>query len=376
MNRDLDLDALLTEAADPAAAQRIIELLHGRVQTLQQFSYELRIALALLQRSGGAVGADAQRLQTELRDLRRLASRASLDPDTFALLSADGSGLHLPMPAPMEQTLQLEPPTRGALRDLRPLSIAATTRLGSLLALTSGFHLHLFGGLGLPLSEDWRWQNARRAPTTLARGERFEAMCAVDEFAPPKHVLVVTRSGWCRALPWSVVENLAAGGAVFNPADHGDTPVWIGPCEEGDVLLVTRLGRYVRFPLAALAAAGEQGVSLESDDDVAAAALLPAGRADACAVHFIGADGAQFAIAPQGLEANKRAGGKTRALTRNWLAQSCAIAARTDAVAMFAADGEVFISTLRSVPVAARPVDARPLNIVGQRLLGAVFFGA
>ena len=60
MNRDLDLDALLTEAADPVAAQRIIELLHGRVQTLQQFSDELRIALALLQRSGGAGGAVAR----------------------------------------------------------------------------------------------------------------------------------------------------------------------------------------------------------------------------------------------------------------------------------------------------------------------------
>ena len=343
---------------------------------MQQASDELRIELALLQRAGSVVGADAQRLQTELRDLRSLASRAALDPDTFALLAADGVGVHLPMPAPMEQMLQLEPPSSGSLRDLQPLSITASTRLGSLLALTSGFHLHLFGGLGLPLSEDWRWPRARRGPATLARGERFETMCAIDEFAPPKHVLVVTRSGWCRALPWTVVENLAAGGAVFNPADRGDTPVWIGPCVDGDVLLVTRLGRYVRFPVAALAAAGEHGVALESDDDVATAVVVPAGKADTCAVHFIGVDGAHFAIAPQGLEANKRAGGKTRALTRNWLAQSCAVAERKDAVAIFAASGEVCISTLRSVPVAARPADVRPLNIVGQRLLGAVFFGA
>lgn len=378
VKRTGDLDALLAEAQDPETAARIIAMMHSRIAELQRESDALRIELTLLQRAGRSAGVvGAERMQTDLRDLRAHARRAGLDFDTLAIVAGDGSGMHVPMPPLMDQTLRLEPVPGVALRDLRPLHSMASTRLGTLLAVTSSFRLHFVSGLGLPVSKRWCWSEAMRLGQIMfERGERVEAMCAVDEFAPPRYVLIAARSGWCRALPWRVVENLAAGGAPFSTGESGDTPAWIGSCDGGDVLLVTRLGRYVRFPLAALAAMGEEGARVEEDDDVVTAAVLPASGDGTQAVHFIGADGAHFAVEAEGLDAHKKPGGRTHGLMRSWIAADCAVASRRDACAMFGINGEVQVTSLRTTPVAARPHEAPSLNVLGQRLLRAVFFGA
>lgn len=373
MRRTGDLEALLAEAQDAETAARIIALLHGRVAELQRAADELRVELTLLQRTsrGGAGAVGAERIQTGLRDLRAHARRAGLDFDTLAIVAEDGVGMHVPMPAPVDQTLRLAAAEGASLRDLRPLHVAASTRLGTLLAMTSRFRLHFLSGLGLPVSEAWRWAQAQRSgQIVLERGERIEALCAVDEFAPPKYVLVVAHSGWCRALPWRLVENLAAGGATLSAGDAGDTPAWIGPCDEGDVLLLTRLGRYVRFPTAALAAMGEEGARLEEDDDAAAAVVLRPN--DERAVHVFGADGAHVAIAAAGFEAHKKPGGRTHPLLRGWLTAGAAVAAQHGACALFGMNGDVQTTSLRTIPVAARPHEARALNVLGQRLLSAV----
>jgi len=375
VKRTGDLEALLAEARDPETAARIIAQLHGRVNELQRVSDELRIELTMLQRAGRSVGGvvGAERLQTDLRDLRAHARRAGLDFDTLALVAGDGTGMLVPMPAPIDQALQLEAAAGESLRDLRPLHVVPSTRLGTMLIIDSSFRLHFLNGLGLPVSDEWRWAQAQRSgQIMLARGERIEAMCAVDEYAPPKYVLVVARSGWCRALPWRMVENLAAGGATFGAGASGDAPAWIGPCHDGDVVLLTRLGRCVRFPLGALAATGEVGARLDEDDDVVGAVVIPAERGGGHAVHFIGADGAHFAVSADGLDAHKRAGGRTHPLMRNWTAATCATATRRDAYALIGMNGEVQVVGLRALPVAEKPHEARALNVLGQRLLSAV----
>ncbi len=342
------------------------------MQQLQQQSDELRAENVLLKRSGSgaATQEQVQRLRTDLRDLRAFAERNHLNTDVISLVSFTGHGMHLPAPAPMEQTLAFGVNEGEEVRDLKPLFMTCATRLDSLLAVTSAFRLSLVNGLSLPLSEDMHWRDARPV-IALQRGERVEATCVINEMMPPRMVLIVTRQGWVRVMSWALVENLALSGQPFSPPNkgEGDAPAWIGACDEGDVLLLTRNGRWTRFPISSIDSAGVNAISLDADDDVAGAVVIPP---DSQAVYFIGADGARIAIESAGLEAHKKPGGKSQALMRRFIALSGFAARKTDALLLLANSGDLIVESLRQLPIATRPSEAQMLNVVNQRLIAAV----
>lgn len=366
-----DLPWLTTEAHnDPDTAQQIIEALAGRVQQLQQQSDELRAENVLLKRSGAgaATHEQVQRLRTDLRDLRAFAERHHLNSDVVSLVSFTGHALHIPAPAPMEQTLALSVNEGEEVRDLKPLCMTSATRFDLLLAITSSFRLTLVNGLSVPLSEEMHWRDAQPA-IALGRGERVEATCVINELMPARTVLIATRGGWVRPMSWALVENLALSGQPLSPPNKGDAPVWIGAGDEGDMLLLTRNGRWTRFSISSIDAAGVQAIALDADDDVAGAVVIPP---NAQAVVFIGADGAQVAINNAGLEAHKKPGGKSQSLSRKFIALAGFAARKTDAVLLLANSGDLIVESLRALSIAARPSEAQTLNVVNQRLIAAV----
>lgn len=369
-----DLPWLTTEARnDPDTAQQIIEALAGRVQQLQQQSDELRAENVLLKRSGAgaATQEQVQRLRTDLRDLRTFAERNHLNTDVVSIVSFTGHGLHVPAPAPMEQTLSLSVSEDEEVRDLKPLFMTTATRLDSLLTITSSFRLVLVNGLSLPLSEDMHWRDAKPA-IALGRGERVEATMAINELMPLRTVMIATRGGWVRPLSWALVENLALSGQPLSPPNKGDAPAWIGVCEEGDALLFTRNGRWTRFPVSSIDSAGVQAIALDPDDDVAGAVVIPP---NTLAVYFIGADGALVAINNAGLEGHKRPGGKSQALAKRFIALAGYAARKTDAVLLLSNSGDLIVDSFRALPIAARPSEAQALNVINQRLIAAVKIG-
>lgn len=366
-----DLPWLITEARnDSDTAQQIVEALAGRVQQLQQQSDELRAENVLLKRSGAGASTQeqVQRLRTDLRDLRAFAERNHLNTDVVSIVSFTGYGLHIPAPAPMEQTLTLSANDDEEVRDLKPLFMTTATRLDSLLAVTSSFRLTLVNGLSVPLSEAMHWRDAQPA-IALGKGERVEATCAINEIMSPRMVLIVTRGGWVRLMSWALVENLTLSGQPLSPPNKADAPAWIGACDEGDVLLLTRNGRWTRFPISSIDSAGVQAIALDADDDVAGAVVIPP---NAPAVYFIGVDGAQVVINTAGLEAHKKPGGKSQALTRRFIALAGFAARKTDTVLLLANSGDLIVESLRALPIAARPSEAQTLNVVNQRLIAAV----
>jgi DNA gyrase/topoisomerase IV subunit A len=367
-----DLPWLTAEGRnDPDTAQQIIEALAGRVQQLQQQADELRTENVLLKRSGShqVYHDQVQRLKTDLRDLRGLAERHNLNPDVISIVSFTGSGMQIPAPLPIDQTLTLATAEDEPIRDIKPVFMAGATRLDSLLAITSSFRLVMANGLGLPTSDDMRWTDARPIGGLVPqRGERIEALCAANELQPPRRIAIATRQGWVRILSWALVENLVISGQSLTPPNAGDTPVWLGAAGDGDLLLITRNGRWTRFPVGGVDPAGSFGIALDADDDVACAAPIESGDGVA---YCIGADGAQLAVACAGLEAHRRPGAKPAPLARRFIALACFIARKSDAVMLLSNGGDLIVETLRALPIAARPGDAQPLNLVSQRLLAA-----
>ena len=365
-----DVPWLVSEARnDPDTAQQIIEALSSRVAELQQQTDELRAENVLLKRGGShhVFQDQVQRLRTDLRDLRTLAEKASLNPDVVTILSFTGHALHLPAPLAMDQTLALELPSGESVRDLRPLFMTSAARLHSVLCLSSSFRLIAINGLSVPLSEAMTWQDAR-AVVPLGRGERVEATCVLDELQPPRRLIVVSRRGWVRAMSWQLVENLIVSGQPITPPDANDSLVWVSPAEEGDLLLLTRNGRWTRFPINAIEPSGSQGVSLGADDDVACGCVV---RPTDSAAYFVGGDGAEIAVAASGLEAHKKPGAKAVPLKGRFVTLACFAAKKTDAIMHLATSGDLIVETIRALPVGARPSEAQGLNVINQRLVAS-----
>ena len=124
---DHDLPWLAAEAGnDPETAQQIVAALAARVQVLQRQADELRAENALLKRTGGQQTAteQVQRLKTNLRDLRQVAVRHGLDRDVISIVSFSGQGMHIPAPAPFEQTLGLLAPSMETWSTIKQLYMA------------------------------------------------------------------------------------------------------------------------------------------------------------------------------------------------------------------------------------------------------------
>jgi hypothetical protein len=365
-----NLDELLDAATDLDVAREIISRLHARTQALQQNSDQLRAELTLHKRGGGggASLSQLQRARADLRELRVYARKRNLDGDALALVTAGGDGMLMPGIAAMDQTLKIDGLPEDGLRGLRPVFVTPTTRLGELIAMTSSYRLAPFSAISMRFGAEMNWRaSGAIAGLGLAKGERVEAVCALNTDEPPSHLLIVTMRGWCRALPWSIADSLLASGQTIAPGDKGDVPAWIAPLDaaDADLLLLTRLGRWARFPLRGLEAAGMYGASLEPDDDVCGAVVLNPRDA---AIQFVTADGGQFAVAQTGLPAHKRPGAKTQSLARNIVAQACARHAKSGAALLLTMGGDVIISASRALQIVEKPHEARALNVAGARL--------
>jgi DNA gyrase/topoisomerase IV subunit A len=372
---DQDLPWLTTEARnDPETAQQIVEALAERVQTLQRQTDELRAENALLKRNGGqqASSEQLQRLKTHLHDFRQLASRRGLDQDVVSLITFTGMGMQLPAPAPMEQTLSILTPPDEPIGMQKPLYLAHGHWFGSLLAITSTLRLSLVNGLSMPVSEKLDWRDARPVTSLgLARAERVEALLRVDELRPPHDILIVSRQGWVRAISWTHAEMLAYSTQTMTLPGNGDTPVWLGEYDaHADLLILTRNGRWTRFPLGLVPSLGCAGITLESDDDVVSAAVI--GKREEV-VWFIGADGTLVAMYADGLEPHKKPNAKSVQLTRKFTGLTCfGISAKKTELAMLLSNqGDLYVVNMHGLPIASKPSELQLLKVSSQRLIAA-----
>jgi DNA gyrase/topoisomerase IV subunit A len=185
--------------------------------------------------------------------------------------------------------------------------------------------------------------------------------------------MYVTRQGWVRAMSWAHTETVALSGQAMTLPGTGDSPVWIGACDtDDDLLLLTRSGRWTRFPIGLIPSIGCPGITLEPGDDVVWAAVL--GKHEPSeALWFIGADGGVFAILTNGLPAHKKPGAKSALLIRRHAGLVCfgITTRKTEYAAMLANNGDLHVVCMQGLPIASKPADIQPLLVAGQRIIAA-----
>ena len=310
MIRKSDVQWWVLEAKKhPESAPTIIEELAKRLAELDAENERLRDEIVHLRRRSPAAtpGADVKALQQKVETLQSLLNGKGPVEACVVFLSGQLQSARLPFSQVQQAAREGQPVLdKRALLGLRCLLLARPH--DELLLLTSqGRGLKVQVSNVPTLSEGGSW------PTTegqgLTAGERLTAAVAVGE--PPRFWTVATRRGYVKRLVRVAFDRqLAQGNRLVNSPLRNDAPVAIVNGDRGDLLLVTRWGRGIRFSQRAIEGQGSLALDLDPDDEVVAALALPA-DAEIVIVAASGyaarRDTAQFA-------ARSRPGGKGRTL--------------------------------------------------------------
>jgi DNA gyrase/topoisomerase IV subunit A len=283
MIRKSDVQWWVLEAKEhPEAASRIVEELADRLAELDAENERLRDEVARLQRRAPAPadGARVRALRRRVATLQRLLEDEAPTEPALVLLSGRLQAARLPLSRGERLARDGRPLlSRRALLGLRCLLLARPR--DQVLLLTGqgrGFRLLLPDVPTLVERGNWpavEEQDPDRDPgLSLEEGERLTAAAAVGE--PPRFWTLVTRRGYVRQLLHIRLERRIAQGepAIESPL-HNDGPVALVDGDRGDLLLVTRWGKGVRFPHRAIPGQGAVGLELEPDDRVVAVLSLP-----------------------------------------------------------------------------------------------------
>ncbi len=143
----------------------------------------------------------------------------------------------------------------------------------------------------LPLGEPQARGKAFVNLLPLSEGETISAVMPMPEDEASwstLHVMFATARGGVRRNELSDFVSVNQSGKIamkFDGEDAGDRLIGVGVCgEEQDVLLATRLGRSMRFPVATVrvfqsrASTGVRGIALAEGDEVISMSLVDSGK--------------------------------------------------------------------------------------------------
>ena len=281
MIRKSDVQWWVLEAKKhPEAAPPIIEELAQRLAELDAENERLRDEIVRLQQRApaSADGSELSALQRKVATLQHLLEGEASNEPAVLFLSDRLQAARMPLPQVQRLAREGYPvPGIQAPLGLRPdascprLLVLARPQ-DELLLLTSqgrGLKMRPADAPFLVEGEDW--------PTTggqeLAEGERLTAAVAVTK--PPRFWTVVTRRGYVRQfLRVALDRAVAQGDPVIESPLHNDEPVALVNGDEGDLLVLTRWGKGVRFSQRAIPGPGATALELEPDDEVVAALPL------------------------------------------------------------------------------------------------------
>jgi hypothetical protein len=267
MIRHSDIQWWVQEARkDPASAPGVIETLAERLVELDAQNEALRNELIRL-RAGTAEAAtapDTTMLQRRVETLQALLDQQTSTETALILISDRGHSVRLPLSQVRLRIRNNEPALdRNAVLTLRSCLLARPQ--DEILVLTGqgrAARLHL---PEIPFLREQTWPDEPQIP--LQAGEQIAAAGALAE--APRFWTVITRRGSVRQFLHVQLERfLQERTPIVRPTSRADEPVDLVSGDRGDLLLITRWGRAVRFPQRTIDTPGVLALELDQDDAV------------------------------------------------------------------------------------------------------------
>jgi DNA gyrase/topoisomerase IV subunit A len=274
MIRKSDVQWWVLEARKhPESAPAIIEALAKRLIELDGENERLRDEVLRLQRRVPAAvpDADVEVLRRKVETLQDLLDGERSVETCVVFLSDQLQSARLRLSQVQQAARDGQPILdKRALLGLRCLLLARPQ--DQLLLLTSlgrGLKVQVSGVPVLAEGGDWPAAEGQG----LVAGERLTAAVTVGE--PPRFWTVATRRGYVqRRVRVAFDRELAQGDQLVKSPLRNDAPVAIVSGDRGDLLLITRWGKGVRFSQRAIEGQGSVALNLDADDEVVTALAL------------------------------------------------------------------------------------------------------
>jgi DNA gyrase/topoisomerase IV subunit A len=310
MIRKRDVQWWVLEAEKhPESATTIIQELAARLIELDEQNERLRNQIIRLRRRAPAVSSSTRvkALQEKVEALQTALRSQDLSEPSLVLLSDQAIAARIPLSLLRDMALQGHP-ILDARAALRLVDLLVASPHDELLLLTSqGRGLKRMLAEVPPLAKGGPWSASPGA--NLAEGERLTAAAATG--APPRFWTVVTRQGYVQRFVRVALErHLAQSDQLLKSPFHNDCPIAIVNGDRGDLLLVTRWGRAVRFSQRTIETQGSVALELGPGDEVADAVALP----DEGEILIVTASGAALRRETSHFSARSRPGGGGKAL--------------------------------------------------------------
>jgi DNA gyrase/topoisomerase IV subunit A len=258
---------------DPESAPKIIETLAERLVELDAENESLRDQLIQLRAaaSESPTSPDVDALHTKIDTLQTLLDQQSSTETAVVLISDRGHIVRLPVSQVRLRIRNGEPALdRGAVVSLRSLLLARPH--DEILLLTNRGRAARPPLAAIPFLRSRIWPDEPQV--ALEAGEQVTAAAVLAD--TPRFWTVVTRHGVVRQfLHVRLQRFLDEQTPIVPSASRADEPACIVNGDRGDLLLITRWGRAVRFPQRSVDTQGVLGLELEQDDAVVGALPLP-----------------------------------------------------------------------------------------------------
>jgi DNA gyrase subunit A len=154
---------------------------------------------------------------------------------------------------------------------------------GWLLAFTESGHLHFLPVLDVPEGARASRGQSIYGLTQADRSDAIVTMLAPDDLTAERFVVFLTQNGLMKRTKLSEFANPRAGGVIAAGLKEGDRIMDVRLSDgEGEVMLITKAGRAIRFPESDLSvlgrtARGVKGIDLKGDDAVVGMLLIRRG---------------------------------------------------------------------------------------------------
>ncbi len=341
----------------PQAAPAIVEALSERLIALDEENERLRDEIIRLERRapGTIDSEEVSALRDKVSTLQALVSGEVSDEPCLVLLSDQLQSVRVPL-AQVHKLARAEQSVlnKGSMLGLRRALLARSHQ--ELLLLTSQGRGFTAPVADAPILEGEDWP-AFDGPEF---GENEWLTGAVAVTRQPRFWTVVTRRGFVRQMIHIDFDRrLEKGEPLIESPFRRDVPVTVVDGDEGDLMLVTRWGKGIRFPQRTIEGAGSQALELDDDDEIVAALPL---RSDDAQVLVVTA--ASFAVrrGASQFEPRPRPGGKSKSFIQAFDVLGAFSCEPHDRLLYLTYSGKLVLASINDIPLYTRSGKGAPVH--------------